>query len=70
MDLRANGSLTVEDYFKLQEVGVLGEKVELIEGRIVMGPWQLAFSPAQRAYAAELGITLPDDEQPPEGINR
>jgi hypothetical protein len=56
--------LTVDTYFRLVEAGIVGEKVELIEGRLVFGDFELAFSPAQRAAAKKIGIELPENEEP------
>jgi hypothetical protein len=58
--------ITVDEYMRLGEAGIVGHKVELIDGRIVFGRFELAFSPAQRAAAAELGIELPENEPAPE----
>jgi hypothetical protein len=55
--------MTVDTYFRLVEAGILGEKVELIEGRIMFGDFELAFSPAQRAAAAAIGIELPENQE-------
>ena len=57
--------LNVETYFRLVEAGIIGEKIELIDGRLVFGDFELAFSAAQRAAAAELGIELPENQQAP-----
>ncbi len=57
--------IDVETYFRLVEAGIIGEKIELIEGRLVFGDFELAFSPAQRAAADELGIALPENQQAP-----
>jgi hypothetical protein len=57
--------INVDTYFRLVEAGIVGEKIELIEGRLVFGDFELAFSPAQRAAAAELGIDLPENQQAP-----
>jgi hypothetical protein len=56
--------MTVDEYFRLGDAGIIGDKIELIDGRIVFGRFELAFSPAQRAAAEEIGIELPDNEQP------
>jgi hypothetical protein len=50
-----------EEYDELVEAGVF-RKIELIDGEVRTGRFRLAFSPAQRAAAAELGIELPPDE--------
>jgi hypothetical protein len=57
--------IDVDTYFRLVEAGIVGEKIELIEGRLVFGDFELAFSPAQRAAAAALGIELPENQQAP-----
>jgi len=57
--------ITVDTYVRLVDAGIIGEKIELIAGRLVFGDFELAFSPAQRAAAAELGIELPENEQAP-----
>jgi hypothetical protein len=56
--------ITADDYYKLAEIGVLGDKIELDEGRVITGwdpererPWELCFSPAQARAAAAHGIT-------------
>ncbi len=58
--------MTADEYRRLSDAGILDEKVELIDGRMMFGRWELAWSPAQRAAAAELGIVLPNNEPAPE----
>ena len=36
--------MTVEEYQRLEEIGVLGEQVELIEGQILFGRYPFMFS--------------------------
>ena len=36
--------ITVEEYWRLGELGVLGEKIELLDGWIVYGAYPVAFS--------------------------
>ena len=57
--------IDVETYYRLADAGIVGDKVELIEGRLVFGDFELAFSPAQRQAAAQLGIELPENQQAP-----
>jgi hypothetical protein len=57
--------INVDTYVRLVDAGIIGEKIELIEGRLVFGDFELAFSPAQRAAAAEHGIELPENQQAP-----
>lgn len=64
-DDAASKPVSTDDYHRLIETGILGEKVELIDGRVMFGEWELAWSPAQRAAAAMLGIRLPDNQRPP-----
>ena len=40
----AKRPITADEYFRLAEIGVLGEKVELIEGEIVFGRYPFVFS--------------------------
>jgi hypothetical protein len=49
--------MNVSTYHALVVAGVL-DKVELIEGRVVMGSYKLHFSPEQVRAAASLGIEL------------
>ena len=55
--------ITVDTCVRLVDGGIIGEKIELIKGRLVFGDFELAFSPAQRAAAAELGIELPENHR-------
>jgi hypothetical protein len=58
----------VDEYERLGEVGVLGEKVELIEGRIVFGPYPFVFSAEAVAAARAAGVELAppaERERPP-----
>lgn len=49
--------MTVEDYHRLAELGILG-KIELLEGRVLLnGRYELVFSPEQVADARRAGIT-------------
>jgi hypothetical protein len=50
--------MTVDEYRTLVEAGVI-DKVEFIDGAVVMGRFPLAFSHEQVEAAAELGIDLP-----------
>jgi hypothetical protein len=50
--------MTTDEYHALVRAGVLAN-VELIDGRVVMGEYELIFSPAQAAAAAELGVSVP-----------
>ena len=50
--------LTVEEYERLVELGVLGEQVELVAGRITFGRYPFAFSDAAVAAARAAGIEL------------
>jgi hypothetical protein len=50
--------ITAEEYSRLGEIGVIGEKVELIDGQILFGRYPLAFSAEQLAAAREAGIDL------------
>lgn len=49
--------VSVEEYHRLVEAGVLGP-VELLEGRVMMGGHALVFSPAQVRAAKRLGVTV------------
>jgi hypothetical protein len=51
------GVLTTDEYGALAQAGVLS-KVELIEGRVVMGEYELVFSPSQTAAAERLGVRV------------
>jgi hypothetical protein len=60
---RENGAIparrmTVEEYQRLEEIGVLGEQVELIEGQILFGRYPFMFSGEAVAAAREAGIEL------------
>ena len=48
-----------EEFDALLEAGIVGEPVEFIGGRWVMGRYEFHFSPEMAADAAKLGITLP-----------
>lgn len=58
----ATRAITVEEYHRLGEIGVLGEKVELIDGRIVFGRCPWVWSDEQLAVARAAGIELVDDD--------
>jgi hypothetical protein len=47
-----------EDYRKLVDAGIV-DRVEMLEGRVVMGAYPLIFSPAQTATARRLGVSVP-----------
>ena len=49
--------LTSEEYRRLVEARILGP-VELLDGRVVIGAFDLAFSDAQVAAALKVGIDL------------
>jgi hypothetical protein len=50
--------LTADEYSRLGEIDVLGEKVELIDGRIIFGRYPFVFSAAAVAAAREAGVEL------------
>lgn len=50
-------TLTAEQYDRLVEAGIVAG-VEMIDGRIYMGEWELVFSPAQARAAAALGVRV------------
>jgi hypothetical protein len=56
--------MTVEEYRRLSEIGVLGEKVELIEGRIVFGRFPFVFSAEAVAAARGAGVELAEPTLP------
>lgn len=58
-------SLTAAEYDRLIELGVLGEQVELIDGRIVSGRFPFVFSGEAIAAARAAGIELDPPEQGP-----
>ena len=64
--------LSVEQYHRLHEIGVLGDKVELIDGELVYGSYGMGFNAAQIAAAAAEGIDLrgPEPEGEPRGVGR
>ena len=49
--------LTLDDYHRLVEAGILG-RLELLDGRVVIGAFELAFSDAQIAAALDVGVDL------------
>ena len=49
--------MDVEDYHKLVEAAVI-DKVELIDGRLVMGEYDLVLSPKQASVARQLGVSV------------
>jgi hypothetical protein len=51
-----------DEFWKLWEIGVLGEKVELLDGWIVFGRFPFAFSAEAVAHAREHGIELTKPE--------
>jgi hypothetical protein len=52
--------LSVEEYQRLGEIGVLGEKIALIDGRIYCGDYPFMFSAQAVAPARAAGIELAD----------
>jgi hypothetical protein len=50
--------LTIAEYHRLGEIGVLGERIELIDGIICCGDYPFVFSPDAVAAAREAGIEL------------
>lgn len=54
--------ITREEYWRLAAAGVLGEKVEMIDGWIVFGEFPFAFSDQAVAAAREAGVELTVDE--------
>ncbi len=57
--------ITVKEYHRLGEIGVLGEMMELIDGRIVFGRCLWVWSDEQVAAARADGIELVDDDVGP-----
>jgi hypothetical protein len=58
--------MTADEYERLWQVGVLGEKVELIAGRIAFGRYPFVLSAEAVADARDAGIELaPPAEAPP-----
>ena len=53
----AAGAVTAEEYDRLVAAGIV-DRIELIEGRIVVGHWPLAFPPDETRAAARLGIRV------------
>ncbi len=51
--------MKLDEYHSLVSHGVLGP-VEYLNGHVVVGAYDLVFSPAQAAAARELGIDVPD----------
>jgi hypothetical protein len=51
--------ITAEEYWRLGEIGVLGEKVELIEGRIMFGNYPFAFSEERSPQHARRALSSP-----------
>ena len=49
--------MDVEHYRKLVEAAVI-DKVELIDGRLVMGEYDLVLSPEQASVARRLGVPV------------
>jgi hypothetical protein len=49
--------ITADEYWRLVEAGIV-DKVELIDGVVVMGAYALHFSPEQAAAAARIGIRV------------
>lgn len=50
--------ISPQDWQKLVEAGIV-DRVEMIEGRALMGRYPVVFSPAQTAAARELGVEVP-----------
>ena len=53
----ARRRLTSDEYHRLVEAGIVGP-VELLDGRVVIGAFELAFSDAQIAAAADVDVDL------------
>ncbi len=53
--------MTVEEYRRLGEIGVLGDKIELIDGQIYCGDYPFIFSAEAVAAARAAGIELAGD---------
>jgi hypothetical protein len=49
--------LTIDEYHRLVEAGIVGP-VELLDGRLVVGAFDLVFSDAQIAAARKVGVDL------------
>jgi hypothetical protein len=49
--------LTSDEYHRLVEAGIVGP-VELLDGRVVMGAFDLASSDVQIAAASDVGVDL------------
>ena len=49
--------MTLDEYIALTEAGIL-DKVELMDGVVMMGRFPLAFSADQIAAASEIGVDL------------
>ena len=49
--------MTSDDYRALIDGGIL-DKIELIDGQVLMGKYELVFSPEQTAAAARLGVRV------------
>ena len=49
--------LTSDEYHRLVDAGIVGS-VELLDGRVVIGAFDLAFSDAQIAAALDVGVDL------------
>ena len=57
-DTRA-GRLTADEMFALADAGLLPEKLELVDGRLVTaGDSEYVFAPAEARAAARLGIRV------------
>lgn len=52
--------MTVEEYHRLGELGVLGDKIELIDGQVICGDYPFVFSAEAVAAARAAGIELAD----------
>jgi hypothetical protein len=52
--------LTVQEYQRLGEIGVLGDKIELIDGTVRCGDYPFMFSAEAVAAARAAGIELAD----------
>lgn len=49
--------LTLEDYHRLVEIGII-DKVELVEGRLMMGRFEIGLTDEQRTAARDAGIAV------------
>ena len=56
--------MDADEFAALMEAGIIDHKIELIDGRPMMGEYPLGFSAEQIRAAAELGIELLADGSP------